>query len=141
PMDEALGQAVKVRIIEGFSSEASPGTTMFGLTMAEGAAILGEAKVNSDGSWLAEIPPYLPVHLQPVDEVELSIRSQTTWIQGMPGESRVCGGCHEDRSAPALPADQQLTVASGKGPENFNTPISDRTEYPWSYANDAANPN
>ena len=27
--------------------------------MAEGAAILGEAKVEKDGSWLADIPPYV----------------------------------------------------------------------------------
>ena len=71
---------------------------MFGLTMAEGAALLGEATVRSDGSWLADIPPYVPVHLQPIDEFELAIRNQTTWIQGMPGEDRVCGGCHEDRT-------------------------------------------
>ncbi len=141
PLDEALGSAIKVRIIEGFSSEAAAGATMFGLTMAEGAAILGEAEVNSDGSWLAAIPPYLPVHLQPIDEFDLAIRSQTTWIQGMPGEGRVCGGCHEDRSAAVLPADQQLTIAAGKGPENFNLGIAERTEYPWAYANDAANPN
>lgn len=141
PLDEALRHAVKVRIIEGFSSEAARGVTMFGLTMAEGAAILGEATIHSDGSWLADIPPYIPVHLQPVDEFELAIRNQTTWIQGMPGEARVCGGCHEDRNAPAPPAAQQLTVAFGRGPENFNLPISERVEYPWAYANTSGNPN
>jgi hypothetical protein len=132
---------VKVRIIEGFSSEAATGATMFGLTMAEGAAILGEATVHSDGSWLAEIPPYIPVHLQPVDEFELAIRNQTTWIQGMPGEGRVCGGCHEDRTAPVLPDQQQLPIAQGEGPEKFNIAIADRIEYPWAYATDAANVN
>jgi hypothetical protein len=143
PMDEALAQAKKVRIIEGFSSEAAPGVTMFGLTMAEGAALLGEATVYEDGSWLAAIPPYVPVHLQPLDEFEMSIRSQTLWIQGMPGEDRVCGGCHESRSEPVLPGAQQLTTAAGKGdvtqpghPMNFNKPINQRLEYPW-YGADA----
>ena len=28
----------------------------------------------------------------------MSIRNQRLWIQGMPGESRVCGGCHESRT-------------------------------------------
>ncbi len=140
-MDVALSEAVRVRIIEGFSSEAAPGATMFGLTMAEGAAILGEAKVNSDGSWLAEVPPYVPMHLQPVDRYDLAIRSQTTWIQGMPGESRVCGGCHEDRNSAVRPADTQLTIAAGKEPQKFNLAIADRTEYPWSNANDAQNVN
>ena len=130
-MDEALKGTQKVRIIEGFSSEAAQGVTMFGLTMAEGAAVLGEAPVYEDGSWLAAIPPYVPVHLQPLDEFEMAIRSQTLWIQGMPGEDRVCGGCHESRKAPVLPGQQQLTTASGKGAVDFNKPIDQRLEYPW----------
>ena len=143
PTDIALQQATRVRIIEGFSTEGSPNHTMFGLTMAEGAAILGEAKVEADGSWLADLPPYVPVHLQPIDQFDLSIRSQTTWIQGMPGESRVCGGCHEDRNSPNLPSagTGSLTIAAGRGAENFMKPIVDRTEYPWAKANVAGNPN
>ncbi|HYQ43035.1 MAG TPA: hypothetical protein VER11_13735 [Polyangiaceae bacterium] len=143
PTEEALAQADRVRIIEGFSTEGSPNHTMFGLTMAEGAAILGEAKVESDGSWLANIPPYVPVHLQPIDEFDLSIRSQTTWIQGMPGESRVCGGCHEDRNKANLPSVGAgvLTIAAGRGPEDFMKPVEMRTEYPWAKANDASNTN
>jgi len=139
PTDQALAQAHRVRIIEGFSTEGSPNHTMFGLTMAEGAAILGEAKVEADGSWLANIPPYIPVHLQPIDEFDLSIRSQTTWIQGMPGESRVCGGCHEDRNKANLPSvgSGVLTIAAGRGPENFMNPVDSRTEYPWAKAKDA----
>jgi hypothetical protein len=134
-MDDAFGEAVRVRIIEGFSTEAAPGATMFGLTMAEGASVLGEAKINSDGSWMAEVPPYIPMHLQPIDRYDLAIRSQTTWIQSMPGESRICGGCHEDRTSNVQPADQQLTVAAGKDPEHYNLAVSDRTEYPWANAN------
>jgi hypothetical protein len=140
-MDAALADAVKVRIIEGFSTEAAPDATMFGLTMAEGAAILGEARVYEDGSWLAEIPPYVPVHLQPIDRFDLAIRNQTTWIQAMPGEGRVCGGCHEDRTQPVLPADQQLTIAAGQDPERFNLAIADRIEYPWYGATADSNPN
>ena len=140
-LDEALKKAVKVRIIEGFSSEAATGATMFGLTMAEGAALIGEAKVEADGSWLASVPPYVPMHLQAVDEFELAIRNETTWIQGMPGEDRVCGGCHEDRTQPSLPGGQAITIARGRGPEDFMVPVLKRTEYPWSGANDNANPN
>jgi hypothetical protein len=141
PTDVALLQATRVRIIEGFSSEGAPNHTMFGLTMAEGAAILGEAKVEADGSWLADLPPYVPIHLQPIDQFDLSIRSQTTWIQGMPGENRVCGGCHEDRNNPNLPNGQQNTIAASRGAENFMLPIDSRTEYPWANATKAGNPN
>lgn len=109
--------------------------------MAEGAALLGEATVYEDGSWSAQIPPFIPVHLQVVDEFDLAIRNQTTWIQGMPGESRVCGGCHEDRTKPFSPSGQQLSIAAGKGPQDFMRPWAERTEYPWAYANDADDPN
>ena len=139
PTDVALEQATRVRIIEGFSTEGAPNHTMFGLTMAEGAAILGEAKVEADGSWLADLPPYVPVHLQPIDEFDLSIRSQTTWIQGMPGENRVCGGCHEDRNNPNLPNGQANTIAASRPAENFMMPVETRTEYPWSGAAGNAN--
>jgi hypothetical protein len=134
-LDDALRSAKRVRIIEGFSSEGAPGVTMFGLTMAEGAAMLGEAKVQEDGSWLAEIPPYVPVHLQPIDQFDMMIRSQTTWIQGMPGESRVCGGCHEERTKTFAPSDELLTVAAAS-PESFMQPVSERQEYPWANAHD-----
>lgn len=129
-IDDALQKAAKVRIIEGFSSEAATGVTMFGLTMAEGAAILGEAPVLADGSWRAQVPPMIPMHLQAVDEFELAIRSQTTWIQGMPGEDRVCGGCHEDRTAPNRPSAQQQPLATNQV-QDFMKPIVERTEYPW----------
>ena len=120
PLDEALEQAVKVRIIEGFSSEGAPGQHD---VRSDDGRRRGDAR---RGHGLqrrlvagATIPPYVPVHLQPIDEFDLAIRNQTTWIQGMPGEDRVCGGCHESRTSPNLPGGQQLTTAAGRGPENF----------------------
>lgn len=134
PLGEALKHAVKVRIIEGFSSEAARGVTMFGLTMDEGAAILGEADVFADGSWLAEIPPYLPVHLQPIDKFGLSIRNQRLWIQGMPGEDRRCVGCHEGRGSTGAPRlGQNPTVAEQRQAQQFLMPIPDRRELPWTF--------
>lgn len=130
PTEDALKQAVAVRIIEGFSSESAPNVTMFGLTMAEGAAVLGEAPVQPDGSWRAKVPPFIPMHLQPVDEFDMAIRSQTLWMQGLPGESRICGGCHESRTAPNNPTMQQLPLAAAT-PSTFMDPIAARTEYPW----------
>ena len=132
-MDEALASATRVRIIEGFSSEGAPNVTMFGLTMAEGAALLGEAEIQADGSWLADVPPYIPMHLQPIDQFDLMIRNQTTWIQAMPGESRVCGGCHERRTEAFAPSDGPLTLAAAR-PQTFTQPVSERQEYPWDNA-------
>jgi hypothetical protein len=106
---------------------------MFGLTMDEGAAILGEAPVYADGSWLADIPPYLPVHLQPIDKFGMAIRNQRLWIQGMPGEDRRCVGCHEQRSGIGAPRiGQNPTVAEQAQAQAFwKTPIADRIEMPW----------
>jgi hypothetical protein len=98
--------------------------------MAEGAAIIGEAPVLADGSWRAEVPPFIPFHLQAVDEFELAIRNQTLWIQGMPGEDRVCGGCHEERTAANSPTAQQQALATTQY-STFMAPILARTEYPW----------
>ena len=132
PLSEALKLTTKVRIIEGFSSEAAKGVTMFGLTMDDGAAILGEADVNPDGSWLAEIPPYIPVHLQPIDKFGMAIRNQRLWIQGMPGEDRRCIGCHEQRAGIGAPSrGANPTVAEQRRAQQFLAPIADRTELPW----------
>jgi hypothetical protein len=133
PLDQALKEAVAVRVIEGFSSEGAKGVTMFGLTMFEGAAVLGEAPVFADGSWLADVPPYIPIHLQPIDKFGLSIRSQQLWIHGVPNESRRCIGCHESRTGQGVPALQTgQTVAEHVGAQPYaNIPIAMRAEYPW----------
>jgi hypothetical protein len=136
PLGQALkGGAARVRIIEGFSSEAAKGVSMFGLTMHEGAAVLGEATVYNDGSWLANIPAYIPVHLQPIDKFGMSIRSQGLWIQGSPGEDRRCVGCHESRTGQGVPRfGQNPTVAEQHTAENFVVPIDARVrdgEYGW----------
>ena len=132
PLSDALKSAVSVRVIEGFSSEAAKGVSKFGLTMHEGAAVLGTANIYGDGSWLADVPSYLPVHLQPLDKFGMSIRSQGLWIQGEPGEDRRCIGCHESRTGQGVPAaGSNPTVAEQHGPQEFTEAIADRAEYPW----------
>jgi hypothetical protein len=90
------GEIYGVRVFEGFSSEEGP--TMFSTTMFEGHANLGVAPVALDGSWSATIPANIPVHLQTVDIFGMSLFSEPMWISGRPGEARICGGCHEDRT-------------------------------------------
>ncbi len=90
------GEIYGVRAIEGFSSEEGP--PMFSNTMHEGAALLGVAPVALDGSWSATIPANIPVHLQAVDIFGMSVFGEPVWISGRPGEARICGGCHEDRT-------------------------------------------
>ena len=135
PLATALRDTQRVRIIEGFSSEIG-NVGQFGLTMHEGAAILGEAPVYADGSWQAEIPPYLPVHLQPIDRFDLAIRNQLLWIQAMPGESRICGGCHESRTGEVTAT---TVLAQQRGPAKLVKPIAERAELPWFAATTGGN--
>lgn len=131
-LSAALAQAEKVRIIEGFSTEIGA-LRDFGLTMHEGAAILGEAEIQPDHSWEAHVVPYVPYHLQPIDRFGLAIRNQLLWIQAMPGENRTCGGCHESRAKTA-PATQGATLAQqlAVSKKDFSKiAIADRIELPW----------
>jgi hypothetical protein len=139
PLGVALEDAVAVRIIEGFSSEIGA-VGQFGLTMHEGAAILGETPVYADGSWRAAVPAYLPYHLQPIDRYGMSIRNQMLWIQAMPGETRNCGGCHESRSETVQPRMGTTTLAQQVGPDMSTfIPIPERIELPWYGAASRAN--
>jgi hypothetical protein len=117
--------AVKVRVIEGFSVEEGVPND-FGLTEHEGAARLGEVPVFSDGSWAALVPANVPVHLQPIDSFGMSVRSEPVWFSGRPGESRVCGGCHEDRAKTTV-IQPGLTMALASGsPPNLDKPRAQR---------------
>jgi len=133
PLGTALAEATHVRIIEGFSSEIGS-VREFGLTMHEGAAILGEVPVRADGSWEAKVVPYLPYHLQPIDKFGMSIRNEMLWIQGMPGETRRCGGCHESRVGTAVTNNSPTTLAQQAPMDLSQVAIADRNELPWAGA-------
>ena len=96
--DFEAGSVYGIRIIEGFSSEEGF-PRMFGSTMFEGQAQLGVARLANDGSWLATVPANVPLALQSIDIFGMSILPEPVWFSGRPNESRVCGGCHEDRTA------------------------------------------
>ncbi len=95
--DLANKEIYGVRVMEGFSSEEGF-PRMFGTTMFEGHAMLGVARVAPDNSWLATVPANIPIHLEAIDKFGLSIFPEPVWFSGRAGESRVCGGCHEDRA-------------------------------------------
>lgn len=128
PIAEALAQARRVRIIQGYSAEATPGRPSFGLGMAEGATVLGEVPLTSGGAWRAQVPSRVPLRFQLLDEFGLGIRQETTWFQAAPGEVRPCGGCHEARSSTQLDptswAARAETVVNLAGGSNSPTEIS-----------------
>ena len=120
------GEIYGVRVMEGFSSEEGF-PEMFGTTMFEGHANLGVAKVAADGSWSAKVPPNVPLHLQTVDIYGMSIFNEPVWFSGRPGEARMCGGCHEDRTQTTNVAPGLLdTFATGAATLFATTPRSGR---------------
>lgn len=115
-----------VRVIEGFSTEEGIPRD-FGLTEHEGAAVLGLAPVESDGSWAALIPANVPVHVQPIDKFGMAMVNEPVWFSGAKGESRFCGGCHESRTD-ATVIQPGVTQAIGRGPVDLmaTTPRANR---------------
>lgn len=96
------GSVYGVRVMEGFSSEEGFPRN-FGSTMFEGHAQLGISKVQNDNSWLAMVPPNVPIHLQAIDKFGMSLQNEPVWFSGKPGEASVCGGCHEPRDRSQIP--------------------------------------
>jgi hypothetical protein len=59
---------------------------------------LGEAPVESDGSFYIAVPPDRPVRFELLDPDGRVLRAQKGWVWARPGEDRGCAGCHEDRA-------------------------------------------
>jgi hypothetical protein len=116
----------RVRVIEGFSAEDGvPGD--FGMTMADGAILLGEADVEwrTDNSWAAYVPEDRPIHVQIVDEFGMMVVNNDRWFSAAAGEQRFCGGCHEERGSTST-VDPGLSTAFGRGPSNLALPRDQR---------------
>ncbi|HLK94058.1 MAG TPA: hypothetical protein VKZ18_29465 [Polyangia bacterium] len=128
------GNVVKVRLVEGFSGEEG-GVDMFGTTEFDGQSKYGEIPLQSDGSFAADVPANVPLHIQLVDKFglatavtgghgaasSLDVANEDIWFSGRSGESRFCGGCHENRTAPSsiTPGETEAVV---HGPINLDTP-------------------
>ena len=108
------GSVVKVRLIEGFSGEEG-GVDMFGTTEFDGQSRYGEIPIQADASFAADVPANVPLHIQLVDKFGMAtqvsgahgtaagtpVANEDIWFSGRSGESRFCGGCHENRTAPS----------------------------------------
>jgi hypothetical protein len=122
----APGSVYGVRVTEGFSVEEGVPRD-FGLTEFEGAAVLGVAPVEADGSFAALVPAGIPVRMQAIDRFGLAIVSEPVWVSGAAGESRACGGCHESRTGVVV-TQPGVTQAIARGPVHLlsDTPRGQR---------------
>ncbi|RMF61662.1 MAG: hypothetical protein D6748_01100, partial [Calditrichaeota bacterium] len=98
--DGSIGQARYVRVLEAIplplnrNQRGAP----IGNTNFEKQRLIGYAPVREDGSFSIEVPANRSLHLQVLDENGMMLVNQLTWIQVMPGEKRLCTGCHDSHS-------------------------------------------
>jgi len=85
--------------------------------------ILGKVPVENDGSFHVRVPAETPLTFHLIDAQGKILASQrsVTWV--MPGESRGCIGCHEDRE---LSPPNKFIDAVKKPPPELLTPPAER---------------
>ena len=94
--DGSLGQARWLRILEAIpmpmarSRRGGP----LGDTNFEKQRVVGYAPIRPDGSFSVAVPANRSLHMQTLDEYGHRLVNQRTWVQVMPGETRLCTGCH-----------------------------------------------
>ncbi|MGB7846480.1 MAG: hypothetical protein WBL63_12760 [Candidatus Acidiferrum sp.] len=59
---------------------------------------LGEAPVETDGSFFVQVPANWPIRFVLLDAKGQLIREERGWIWTRPGEQRGCTGCHGDKA-------------------------------------------
>jgi hypothetical protein len=96
--DRSKGLAKFVRVIEAvpmsalYRSMEGVGDTEF-----EKQRVVGYGDVRADGSLSLEVPANTALHLQTLDENGMMLVNQLQWVNVMPGEKRMCTGCHGAR--------------------------------------------
>jgi hypothetical protein len=63
--------------------------------------VLGEAPVESDGSFYIAVPADQPVRFETIDAGGKLVHAQRSWIWTRSGEERGCVGCHDDKAVAA----------------------------------------
>jgi hypothetical protein len=90
------GKVKYLRVLAAVPTPANCGYCgqSMGNTSFERQRVLGYADVQSDSSFSIEVPANTPMHVQTLDEDGLMLVNQLQWIDVMPGERRMCTGCH-----------------------------------------------
>ncbi len=97
--DGSKGQAKYLRILEAIPLPVNGNIRggEIGETNFEKQRVIGYGDIRADGSFSVEVPANHSLHMQTLDENGLMLVNQLQWIQVMPGERRMCTGCHGDR--------------------------------------------
>ena len=97
------GKVKYLRVLAAVPTPANCGYCgqSMGNTSFERQRVLGYADVQTDGSFSIEVPANTPMHVQTLDRDGLMLVNQLQWIDVMPGERRICTGCHGIREKDA----------------------------------------
>lgn len=95
----ASGQAKYVRFLDAISipSNYNMRGGSLGRTEFEKQRVIGYGPIEKDGSFAIEVPANRSLHLQVLDEDGVMLVNQLQWVHVMPGERRMCTGCHGTR--------------------------------------------
>ncbi|MBM2844854.1 MAG: alpha protein [Bacteroidetes bacterium] len=108
--DGSVGQAKYLRILEAIplprSSNMRGGP--IGNTNFEKQRVVGYAPIRSDGSFSADVPANKSLHMQTLDQYGMMLVNQLTWVQVMPGERRLCTGCHDSHDRDRIINDLEI---------------------------------
>ncbi len=95
--DGIQGQARYLRVLEAvpLPRDGNKRGGDIGATSFEKQRVVGYAPIRSDGSFSVEVPANRSLHMQVLDQHGMVLVNQLTWVQVMPGEKRLCTGCHD----------------------------------------------
>jgi len=100
--DGTVGQGRYFRFLEAVPiTRGMGGGNVGNRTEFEKQRVIGYGDIRPDGSFSAEVPANRPLHLQVLDQNGMMLVNQLQWINVMPGERRICTGCHGPRDRDA----------------------------------------
>jgi len=118
------GDIKAIRVIEGLPIVAQTNTyRRISHYHHEPKRILGTAPVYEDGSFFIKVPTEMPLHFQTLDANGRALTTQLSWVFLIPGEDKLCVGCHEDRSHSPSNMDP---LAAQHPPTVLDTPVEKR---------------
>lgn len=121
------GDIKAVRVIEGLPVVAQSNTyRRISHYHHEPKRILGTAPVYEDGSFRIRVPTEMPLHFQTLDANGRALTTQLSWVFLIPGETKLCVGCHEHRAHSPANLDP---MASYQPATVLNTPVEKREMY------------
>jgi Hydrazine synthase alpha subunit middle domain/Cytochrome c/WD40-like Beta Propeller Repeat len=112
--DGTIGQARYLRVLEAVPLPRSGNQRggPIGDTNFEKQKVIGYAPIRPDGSFSVEVPANRSLHMQTLDENGMMLVNQLTWVQVMPGERRLCTGCHDSHDRDKVINDLQVTASA-----------------------------